>query len=240
MRKIFLLIACFCLFSFTNAAMAKASNITLTTTDAVSIQATLSVPQDHKSKAAAIILIHQGGSNRQEWNTLIPELLDQGYIVLAYDVRGHGESDPVDSIRKLFNDPNLAPLDLQSAIEFLQNFTEVDAERLAVIGASIGANLAAMASSEMSIKTAVSISGKTSAVYNLAGKTNLTMKSVFFISSAGDQNGKRAAWAEELFNQTSEPHRLEIARNSRRHGVGIFADQPELIPMILEWLQDTL
>ena len=198
------------------------------------------MPQEQNGKAAAVILIHQGGSNRHEWNTLTPELLAQGYIVLAYDVRGHGESDPVDSIRKLFNDPNLAPLDLQAAINFLQNLAEVDAERLAVIGASIGANLAAMASSEMSIKTAVAISGKTSAVYNLAGKTNLTMKSVFFISSAGDQNGKRATWAEELFNQTSEPHRLEIARNSSRHGVGIFADQPELIPMILKWLQDTL
>jgi alpha-beta hydrolase superfamily lysophospholipase len=235
-----LLAACFFVFCLSNTAAADSHDITFTTTDAVTIRATLSMPQDRDGKAAAIILIHQGGSNRQEWSALTPELLQQGYIVLAYDVRGHGDSDPVDSIRKLFNDPQLAPLDLHAAINFLRELPEVNSNRLAVIGASIGANLAAMASSQMNIKTAVAISAKTSAVYNLAGQTSLSLRSVFFISSAGDQGGRRAAWAEELFNQTSKPHRLEIVKYSSRHGVGIFADQPEVRPMILAWLQDTL
>lgn len=242
MKKTLMLAVSFCLTSLGNVATATANArvITLTTTDNVSIRATLSTPQDLDAKVPAVILIHQGGSNRHEWSTLTPELLGRGYVVLAYDVRGHGESDPVDSIRKLFDDPHLAPLDLQAAIQFLQTLSEVDPERLAVIGASIGANLAAMASSEMTVKTAVAISGKTSAVYNLAGKTTLAMRSVFFISSDGDQNGKRATWATELFDRTGEPRRLEIVKNSRRHGVGVFEDQPQTRQMILEWLQTTL
>ena len=36
------------------------------------------------------------------------------------------------------------------------------------------------------------------------------------------------------------PQRLEIVQNSSRHGVGIFADDPGLQPMILEWLAATL
>ena len=228
------------LVMLSNSAIAESRDITLTTTDNVSIQATLSTPPDHSNKSAAVILIHQGGSNRHEWDTLTPELLEQGYVVLAYDVRGHGESDSVDSIRKLFDDPNLAPLDLQAAIQFLQKQSEVDADRLAVVGASIGANLAAMASSEYAVKTAVAISGKTSAVYSLAGKETLAMQSVFFISSAGDQGGKRATWATEMYDLTSEPHRLEIVQNSSRHGVGIFDDQPKVRQAILDWLQATL
>jgi len=240
MGKTLLLAAFFCLSGIVDAAIAGDREVTLTTTDKVSIRAKISMPQELNSRTAAVILIHQGGSNRHEWDSLTPGLLEQGYVVLAYDVRGHGDSDPVDSIRKLFNDPNQAPLDLQAAIEYLAAQSEVDPDRLAVVGASIGANLAAMASSEMPIKTAVAISGKTSATYNLAGKTDLAMRSVFFISSDGDQSGKRAAWATELFDQTSEPRRLEIVADSGRHGVGIFVDAPGVRQMILEWLQTTL
>jgi len=240
MRIILNLTAGLCVLSFGGVATADSRDLTLTTTDDVSIRATLSLPEDLAGQAAAIILIHQGGSNRHEWNTLTPQLLDQGYIVLAYDVRGHGDSDPVDSIRKLFNDPDLAPLDLAAAITYLADLPEVDADRLAVIGASIGANLAAMASSEMPIKTAVAISGKTSATFNLAGKADLAMKSIFFIASAEDQSGKRATWATELFEQTGAPRRLEIVANSRHHGVGIFEDEPELQQRIVVWLQTTL
>ncbi len=219
---------------------ADSRDIILTAADDVTIRATLSTPQKVTGKTAAVILIHQGGSNRHEWDALVPKLLDRNYIVLAYDVRGHGESDPVDSLRKLFNDPNLAPLDLQAAIQYLQARPNVDANRLAVVGASIGANLAAMASSEYAIKTAVAISGKTSAVYNLAGKTSLTMRSVFFISSAGDQGGKRATWATELYDQTREPRQLLIVPNSSQHGVGIFDDEPQVTQKILAWLKTTL
>jgi len=237
MRKILLLVACFCCCGL---ATAGTRDITLTTADHVNIRATLNTPDETGNPAAAVILIHQGGSNRREWDVLVPKLLDQGYYVLAYDVRGHGESDPVDSLRKLFNDPAQAPLDLQAAMHFLTALPGVDAQRIAVVGASIGANLAAMASSEMAVKTAVAISGKTAAVYNLAGKTDLALRSVFYIAADGDQNGRRAAWAKELFDRTAEPRRLEIVTNSSRHGVGIFDDRPRVMQMILEWLQTTL
>jgi len=237
MRKILLLVACFCC---SGLATANTRDVSLTTADHVNIRATLSTPDETGTPAAAVILIHQGGSNRREWEPLVPQLLSQGYVVLAYDVRGHGESDPVDSVYKLFNDPAQAPLDLQAAIHFLTALPGVDAQRIAVVGASIGANLAAMASSEMGIKTAVAISGKTAAVYNLAGKSALALRSVFYIAADGDQNGRRAGWAKELFDRTAEPRRLEIVANSSRHGVGIFDDRPRVMQMILEWLQTTL
>lgn len=237
----FFMIAASLLLAFTSSfADPDVKDITLTTTDDVMIRATLSKPENSSGALAAIVLIHQGGSNRTEWASITETLVEQGYIVLAYDVRGHGDSDRVDSIRKLFNDPDLAPRDLQAALGYLREQSDVNNERLAVVGASIGANLAALASSEMDIKTAVAISGKTSAIYNLSGKDSLAMQSVFYIASAGDQQGKRAQWAVELFEQTAEPHQVKIVENSNEHGVGIFEDSPETLAQMLKWLSSTL
>jgi len=222
-----------------HTALAADRDITLTTDDGVAIRATVSSPE-YSRPVPAVVLIHQGGSSRKEWVGIVPRLVERGYLVVAYDIRGHGESDAVDSIWSLFNDPDQAPRDLRAVLRFLASRPDVDKERIAVVGASIGANLAAMASSEMNVATAVAISGKTSAVYNLAGKQALDMKSVFYIASAGDQGGKRAQWAQELYQRTGEPRRLEIVAQSNRHGVGVFDDSPATLAAMLSWLDQTL
>jgi len=221
-------------------ADAAAADVTLTTDDQVRIRATVTTPADARGRLAAVVLIHQGGSNRHEWTGMTGKLVERGYLVIAYDIRGHGDSDPVRSIRKLFDDPDLAPRDLSAVLHFLRERADVDPNRIGVVGASIGANLAAMASSTMHIKTAVAISGKTAAVYHLAGTDSLSMKSVFYIASAGDQHGKRAEWARELYRRTAAPRRLEIVPDSNRHGVHIFEDSPATEEHILQWLGETL
>jgi len=201
--------------------MARSMELSLVTDDVVTIKATVWIPSGAE--------------------TALPgKLLAAQYVVLAYDVRGHGESDPVESISQLFDDPNLAPNDLVAALGYLRVLKGVDADRIAVVGASIGANLAAVASSEMDIKTAVAISGKTSAVHNLAGKESLSLNSVFYISSAGDQGGRRAEWAQEMYEQTEGPRAVEIVEGSSAHGVSIFADDSELEAKILAWLENQL
>ncbi len=191
-----------------------------------------------------VILIHQGGSDRSEWNSFSRKLLERNYVTLAYDVRGHGKSDSVKRIYRLFNDPGQAPLDLQAVLRKLRSLDFVDKKRIAIVGASIGANLACVASGiqDYGIKTAVAISGKTSAVYNLAGVKNredLAMKSIFFVSSL-ESNGARADWAKELYEQTDEPRQLKIIDKSEAHGVVIFKDAPEVESSIISWLSKTL
>ena len=216
--------------------------ISLQTDDGVTIKATLNRP-DATGLRPAVVLIHQGGSDRTEWAAFVPKLLQEGYVTLAYDVRGHGQSDKVKSIGALFNDPTQAPLDLQAVLHYLAALDFVDAKRIAVVGSSIGANLACVASGrpEYRIKTAVAISGKTSAVFNLAdmGEEGVNMASVFFISSL-ENSGQRATWALELYKRTAEPRQIEIVEKSQAHGVGIFRDEPDLPRQIIEWLHETL
>lgn len=227
-------------------AIADERQVEFSTDDNVTIVATVSEPRNVKGSMAAVIFIHQGGSSREEWTSLeiFQDISEQGMLALAYDVRGHGASSGEADFSTLFDDPLQAPRDLAAAIDWLEQSGQVDMSRIAVVGASIGANLACVAagSRNFSVKTAVAMSGKVSAVYNLAGgEEKLTdLKSVFLIASELEQDGQRAIWASELYAMTEEPRQLEIVAGSSGHGVSVFVDDPTLQERILDWLLRTL
>lgn len=224
-------------FAQTNVIKEK---IKFETDDGYSLSAVIGEPDSIAEDLPAIILIHQGGSSKEEWGSFFDELVKQNYIVLSFDIRGHGGSDKVGNIYALFNDPNQAPHDLFSSYEYLKDHENVDTERLAIVGASIGANLACVGISKLDIKTAVSISAKTSAVENLNGDKDLNLRSIFFIASTGDQNGKRVEWAIELYDRTEFPKKILEVKNSSAHGVSIFKDEPSVKNEIILWLKETL
>lgn len=224
---------------FTTAFSIQAESVNLVTSDAVNIYGELSVPQQLGKSHAAVILIHQGGSDHTEWNFMVSHLLNMNYVVFAYDVRGHGKSDKVTDLYALYNDPKLAPKDLKAVIKYLKSIEYIDEKRIAVLGASIGANLANVGVANLGIKSAVAISGKTSAVRNLSDSEYPDMQSVFYISS-NENNGKRAKWARELFNMTKLPHKISIVSDSQSHGISILKDQPAVLTETLDWLKETL
>ena len=217
----------------------QAKPIKLVTTDGVILHGQYSTPRKLTDKHPAVILIHQGGSDHSEWNFMLPSLLSKNYVVLAYDVRGHGQSDKVANMGQLFNDPTLAPKGLAAAIKYLKAKKQVDGTRIAVVGASIGGNLAAVGIANMGVKTAVCISGKTAAVFNLEGKKKLALHSIYYISS-NENRGLRAEWAQELHKLTKEPHKITIVKSSEGHGVEIFKDEPNVEYQVLQWLEETL
>lgn len=227
-------------------ATANEHDIRFTTEDGIIIAATVNMPTAGEGSFAAVVFIHQGGSSRSEWVTtrLFDSLAEHKIVAFAYDVRGHGDSAGEADFNTLFDDPRQAPKDLQAALEWLRLSGRVDMSRIAIVGASIGANLACVAAgSELfSIKTAVAISGKVAAVHNLAGGEDKLsdLRSVFLIAAELEQDGKRAAWASELYEATAAPRQLEIIAGSSSHGVSIFNDEPMLQQRILDWLLSTL
>ncbi len=228
------------------AENSSAEDVSFITRDGITIQATLAAPTTQGQQLPAVIFIHQGGSSRDEWVSLpiFNSVVENGLLALAYDIRGHGDSSGEADFSTLFDDPNQAPQDLRAAIDFLIATGRVDESRVAVVGASIGSNLACVASGNetYNVKTAVAMSGKTSAVLNLADvdRANLGLESIFHISSESDQEGKRAEWAAELFELTDAPRKLEIVAASSAHGVSIFDDDPSLQDRVLGWLLETL
>ncbi|WP_045824588.1 alpha/beta fold hydrolase [Williamsia herbipolensis] len=47
----------------------------------------------HTGAGPVVILLHGGGQNRHAWRESAQRLHDRGYTVVAYDARGHGDSD---------------------------------------------------------------------------------------------------------------------------------------------------
>ena len=224
---------------------AMADPITFETSDGFEISGDIEFPKSGLGPSPAVIFIHQGGSDKSEWmeTNLYKHVVQQGMVAFAYDVRGHGQSDGKMS-RSLFDDPKRAPKDLEAALDFLAGQDTIDMTRIAIVGSSIGANLAlvGLSNPELDVKTAVAISGKTSAWINLAGGPDKVTKpsSVYLIAAENEQRGLRALWAKEMFEASSEPRQLEIVPKSSLHGTHIVENSPELQSRILDWLKKHL
>jgi len=189
----------------------------------------------------AVLLLHQAGSNRREWDFLLEELRGLGVAALALDLRGHGESTPPAEdeafYRRLFTDPDFAPPDVEAALAWLRAREGVDSARLAVVGASVGANLAfAAAGAPWGPKTTVALSGNHKNANLLAGRIDgFAPKNVFVL--AADEDPGREASAKALFAQTGGKRRIEILSGSHAHGVAVLHESPALRGAVLNWLR---
>ena len=90
-----------------------------------------------------VIFTHMMPATKESWDDLAEILQDAGYNGLALDLRGHGESEGGPDGYKNFTDTEhqAGIKDLDAAWRFLKEKGAVP-EKTAVIGASIGANLA--------------------------------------------------------------------------------------------------
>jgi dienelactone hydrolase len=93
-----------------------------------------------------VILLHEQDGNRAQWNPLIKPLLDEGYAVLAPDLRGHGESTTIAGKEEPYqfreSDRGNTLSDVFAAVDWLKRRDDVDANRIGVIGSRLGADLA--------------------------------------------------------------------------------------------------
>lgn len=81
-----------------------------------------------------IVLCHGLASRKERHADFASYASRQGFVVLAYDARGHGESEgQLDG--KMLND-------VEAAVTFLRGHEAVDPSRVAVRGSSLGGNLA--------------------------------------------------------------------------------------------------
>lgn len=91
---------------------------------------------DPKEKQIGILFHHGYASKKERYFHFIIPLALNGFTVLCYDARGHGESK-----KKAFNSNNFVGImsDVENAINFLENLDEVDGNRLIMMGHSMGA-----------------------------------------------------------------------------------------------------
>jgi dienelactone hydrolase len=104
-----------------------------------------------QTPAPAVLLIHSVARDRSTWDVFAKLLQQNGLATMAIDLRGHGESTrelTVDGAVTLDfrnftgRDYQDMLLDLEAAVDWLQAQPEIDRKHIALVGESLGANIA--------------------------------------------------------------------------------------------------
>ena len=122
---------------------ARPQRVTFRTDDGVALAATWHEPS--RRPAPAVVLVHMLQRSRRDWEALGSRLAADGIGALAIDLRGHGESpaagDPAAGYAAMVQD-------VRAARRFLAQRGDVLPGSIGVAGASLGANLAALAAGD--------------------------------------------------------------------------------------------
>ena len=188
--------------------------------------------------AAAVLLLHQSGGSRAQWADLIPDILDWGYAVLAPDLRGHGESTVLVRNGKeeeyQLEDLNALVLDVAAAIDYLKSRSEVDASSIGVVGASVGGNVAYVASGAfLEVRATVSMSPNAHPQGNAllgADVPDFNPQAVLFLSDEAE-----APDAKALAENVKDPVEVHVYEGKTAHGVELLLDS-RARPDIRGWL----
>jgi dienelactone hydrolase len=116
-----------------------------------------SFPKPVADRPPAVVLVHGFSSDRVGTSALARRIAQNGYGVLAIDVRGHGENR-----NSFFESQSGHGLreDVKNAVDFLRQSNLVDGSRIVVMGHSMGAGAALdYATHDANLKGSVMISG---------------------------------------------------------------------------------
>ena len=223
--------------------------VTFITDDGVSIVGTYYAPSSGlKDSTPTIILLHMLGKDRSIWNTFASALSHKGYAVLSIDLRGHGESIKQSSSTVSYqsfteNDFNKMTLDVKAAKQFLIEQKNANPDRMAVIGASIGANIALnyAATLDPTIKTVILLSPGLNYRGVATSDTITKYKNPIYIA-ATEGDSESAKDSQTLCDKINCGENLKIYSGSSSHGTNMFSESlnPPLQDLIMSWLSSLL
>lgn len=196
------------------------------------------------SGSAGALLLHMMPATKESWRPLVPPLIDRGLHVLAIDLRGHGESSGgPEGYRDFSPEEHQAGVhDVAAGVDFLLQ-RGCERSRIALIGASIGANLAVcFLALHHDTHRAVLLSPGLNyhgVDARKAIRDCVSPQRFLFVTSADDvQSGNNSIMVQELIETVRKgvAHSL-IAYKNAGHGTNMFGkEEPDLAREIVSWL----
>lgn len=139
------------------------------------------------SGPTGVVLVHDFGSDQTVWQPLARNLADRGFLVLTYDMRGHGSSPGV-------KEPGVADADAAAAMRYMRS--SLSRAQLLLVGGGLGAIAVLKVASREKVLGVASISAP--AAYRGVTALNDVPRIVspkLFIAAEGDMDAKDAARA---------------------------------------------
>lgn len=192
---------------------------------------------DARSKKS-VVLLHILPGNRRDFNDLAGLLSEKGYNILNIDERGHGDSESwpgeMGSWQEFRQeDYDKMIFDVEAAADWLKNQAK-DTE-LAVIGGSIGANLAMILGAKQQPKIVVALSP---GIDYRGVKTEIASRNyrqnLLIAASRDDEYAFESS--EKLFEMSRARIKEFIKYEDAGHGTRMFMTEPELKQRILDFL----
>ena len=177
------------------------------------------------------VLIHGAQAGKEEWESFAAQLWSRGWGTLALDLRGHGESARPGRDFHWLDQSDAWPsaaADIEAASRWLAK-RGVPPSRQAFIGASIGANLAALAAAKSKPAALVLLSPG----LDYRGVVLKLPPKIPTLAAASPQD----AYATQAARAASQANVPSLQARAG-HGVQMFSD-PEFQKAALDWLDAT-
>jgi pimeloyl-ACP methyl ester carboxylesterase len=167
------------------------------------------------------VLVHEVRGSAAQWDPFVPYLHDAGFATLAYD--GRGGYDEKELVKEV-----------SGAVDFLRRRPDVDARRLGIVGASIGASTTALAvarEERRTLRAAVALSPPdTPALDPLQTAGRYRPRNVLFVAD------ERESSSLEYFMDGAVSSRTLVSPVPG-HGVLLLREDP-IRRAVLDWLEE--
>jgi alpha-beta hydrolase superfamily lysophospholipase len=184
----------------------------------------------------AVVLVHMLTRSSRDWDVTAERLHQAGFVVLALDLRGHG-----DSSGSLTAGADLSPMlqDVVAALGWLKHRPEVATARIGIAGASVGASLAIQAAAaDPSIRSVALLSPgiEYRGLRSDAAMRKYGDRPVLLIASKNDPYALRSskALAEEA------PRTQLETLDDAGHGTVMLTKSDGLVGRLVDWFKATL
>jgi pimeloyl-ACP methyl ester carboxylesterase len=191
---------------------------------------------------ASIILLHAMPADKESWTALAEQLNKTGHNVLAFDFRGHGESDGGNWEDFSDEQHQQYSLDLDAAVEYIkENFPGTE---IYLGGASIGANIAIQyLAAHPEIKKAAALSAGLD--YHGVNAEELVKEldpsqDLLLIAAADDmrKSGTSSSRQAEILYDLANCKKEKMLFQTGGHGTALLAAHPELLETIQDFFDN--
>lgn len=217
----------------------RPEEVVVTTSDGWELHGNRWLP-DRGSPVPGVVLLHTGRSDRAIFTRLERLLAAAGFAVLNLDWRGRGMSTGRGSYLDLTKEEFDARWrDGLAALDHLAARPEVDADRLATVGAVQGAEIAARAAQrDTRVKAVVLLTGYVPA--DEAEASHLTGGGVEVFAVSSTAHGAVTESMRALHAAASGAHTRYVEYPGALLGYQLFDIDPSLEPAIVGWLAEVL
>lgn len=219
------------LAGFVSVVDGRTQRVSFKTDDGVTIAATWYEPSQRP--APAVILVHMLNRSRRDWDGFASRLAFAGIGALAIDLRGHGDSHYPRT-------DDYAPMvrDIVGARRFLASRGDVVPSRIGIVGASLGANLAALAAADGAFTTLALLSPSLDyrGLRIEPAIKKYAKRPLLLVVSDDDPYARRSALDLQKLNGSAEL----LSLNAAGHGTRMFDRAPDLAHSLIEFLRRTV